>query len=71
MLKQQFKSIEPYQVCLATEREEERARRCLRREKQRREDLWWKQGVTLGPHGRKGLPIHSVQLIWGEGEKTL
>jgi hypothetical protein len=39
--------------------------------KRHRDDLWWKQGVTLGPHGRKGLPIHRVQLIWGEGEKTL
>ena len=71
MLKQQFKSTEPYQVRLATEHGEERARRGPMRGKRCRDDLWWKQGVMLGLYGRKGLPIHRVQLIWGEGKRIL
>jgi hypothetical protein len=36
-----------------------------------RDDLWWKQGVTLRLYGRKGLPIHRAQPIWGEEEETM
>jgi hypothetical protein len=63
--------MEPYQVHLATEHGEECALRGPMRGNWRRDGFWWKQGVTSGLYGRKGLQIHRALPIWGEEEDTL
>jgi hypothetical protein len=35
-----------------------------------RDELWWKQAVTLELYDRKGLQVHRALPIWDEEGKT-
>jgi hypothetical protein len=63
--------MEPYQVRLATERGEECALRGPMRGNGCLDGFRWKQGVTSGLYGHKGLQIHRALPIWVVEEETL
>jgi hypothetical protein len=71
LLKWYFKSAEPYQDCLATERGEFVLDGVWEGENGVATISGGIRGVTLGLYGRKGLLIHRAQLILGEVERIL